>query len=94
MVGVLAVEHADSGVAFFNVEPGFVMTEAMKLNDPDGSIAERFGGAPPEVPAAVIGWLADDPGAADWNGRTVRAQKLCLELGLAPDWRNRSRGES
>lgn len=87
MVGVLAVEHAKSGVQFFNVEPGFVITEAMKLNDPEGELSKRFPGAPPAVPAAVTAWLASDPAAAEWNGKTVFAQKLCLQLGLHPDWR-------
>jgi NAD(P)-dependent dehydrogenase (short-subunit alcohol dehydrogenase family) len=91
MVGVLAVEHAGRGVLFFNLEPGFVITEAMKLNDPDGALADKFAGAPPTVPAAAIAWLASDPGAGEWNGKTVFAQKLCLKLGLHPDWR-RQRG--
>jgi NAD(P)-dependent dehydrogenase (short-subunit alcohol dehydrogenase family) len=87
MVGVLAVEHTQRGVQFFNVEPGFVMTEAMKLNDPQGELSKRFAGAPPAVPAAVIAWLVSDPAAAEWNGKTVFAQKRCLQLGLQPDWR-------
>lgn len=87
MAGVLAVEHADSGVHFCNVEPGFVMTEAMALNDPDGAISKQFKPAPPSVPAAVIAWLADAGGVAQWNGRTVFAQKFALENGLHPDWR-------
>jgi NAD(P)-dependent dehydrogenase (short-subunit alcohol dehydrogenase family) len=89
MAGVLKVELAGRGVRFYNVEPGFVVTEAMKLNDPSGEFAKRFGGAPPEVPAAVVAWLASDPGAEEWDGKTVFAQKLCLELGLHPDWRPR-----
>jgi NAD(P)-dependent dehydrogenase (short-subunit alcohol dehydrogenase family) len=88
MVGVLNVEHEASGVRFFNLEPGFVLTEAMKLNDPDGQIGKRFVGAPPEVPASVIAWLAVDPAADQWAGQTVFAQKLCLKLGLQPDWRS------
>jgi NAD(P)-dependent dehydrogenase (short-subunit alcohol dehydrogenase family) len=87
LAGVLAVEHAGSGVRFHNLEPGFVMTEAMKLNDPDGAIARRFRPAPPSVPAAAIAWLASDPAAAARNGETIFAQKLCLELGLHADWR-------
>jgi NAD(P)-dependent dehydrogenase (short-subunit alcohol dehydrogenase family) len=87
MVGILAVEHANRGVQFFNVEPGFVITEAMQLNDPAGELSKRFMGAPPAVPAAVIAWLASNPAAAEWNGKTVFAQKLCLQLGLHPDWR-------
>ncbi len=87
MVGVLAVEHADSGLHFVNLEPGFVMTEAMRLNDPDGAISEHFKPAPPTVPAAAIAWLANR-GSAEWNGRTAYAQKLALRHSLHPDWRN------
>jgi len=87
MAGVLHVEHRGSGVRFVNLEPGFVMTEAMALNDPDGAIAARFSPAPPSVPAAVIGWLASAPEASAWDGRTVFAQPLCLEHALHPDWR-------
>ena len=87
MVGVLAVEHAGSGVRFHNLDPGFVMTEAMKLNDPDGAIARKFHAAPPSVPASAIAWLARKPEAADYNGQTVSAQRLCLDLDLHPDWR-------
>jgi NAD(P)-dependent dehydrogenase (short-subunit alcohol dehydrogenase family) len=87
MVGVLAVEHADSGVCFVNVEPGFVMTEAMRLNDPKGEIQKRFRPAPTSVPAAAIAWLAEE-GAQEWNGQTAFAQKICLERSLHPDWRS------
>lgn len=88
MVGILAVEHARRGVQFLNVEPGFVLTEAMKSYDIDGELLKRFQGAPPTVPAAVVAWLASDPAAAsEWNGKTVFAQKVCLERELHPDWR-------
>jgi NAD(P)-dependent dehydrogenase (short-subunit alcohol dehydrogenase family) len=87
MAGVLAVEHRDSGVRFHNLDPGFVLTEAMKLSDPDGEIARRFRPAPASVPAAAIAWLATDPAAASRNGETLSAQRLCLDLGLHADWR-------
>jgi NAD(P)-dependent dehydrogenase (short-subunit alcohol dehydrogenase family) len=87
MAGVLAVEHAGSGVRFVNVEPGFVMTEAMRLNDPEGAISERFRPAPPEVPGRVIAWLAAEAEAEEWNGKTVFAQPFALERKLHPDWR-------
>jgi len=92
MVGVLAVEHADSGVRFINLEPGFVMTEAMRLNDPDGELSKYQTPAPMEVPASVIAWLATDPGAAEYDGAIAYAQPMCLELGLQPDWRGERRG--
>ena len=87
MAGVLAVEHRDSGVHFHNLEPGFVMTEAMRLNDPDGALEKFQKAAPMTVPARVIGWLAVDPGAAEWNGRTLFAQGFALEKRLHDDWR-------
>ena len=88
MAGVLAIEHAGTGVSFVNLEPGFVMTEAMKLNDPDGELSKYAVGAPVEVPGRVIAWLASEGHAAEHNGKIVLAQPLCLELGLHPDWRN------
>jgi len=87
LVGVLAVEHAGRGVLFLKVEPGFVMTEARALNDPDQGLRRRLQAAPPSAPASVIAWLASDPAAASWSGKTVHAQELCLKLGLHPDWR-------
>jgi NAD(P)-dependent dehydrogenase (short-subunit alcohol dehydrogenase family) len=87
MVGVLAVEHPNCGVRFHNLEPGFVMTEAMALNDPDGEIAAHFKPAPPSVPAAAIAWLGDQEDAWSFNGKTLFAQPFCLERGLHPDWR-------
>jgi NAD(P)-dependent dehydrogenase (short-subunit alcohol dehydrogenase family) len=87
MVGVLAVEHAHSKVRFHNVDPGLVITEAMARYDPEGKFAELYGGAPMHVPAAVIAWLATATQAASWNGRTVLAQPLALELGLVSRWR-------
>lgn len=87
MAGVLAVEHPDPGLCFYNVEPGFVMTEAMHLNDPDGELQKRLQGAPPSVPASVVAWLATEPAAREWNGQTVSAQPFCLERDLHPDWR-------
>ncbi len=86
LTGVLAVEHAGCGVRFVNVEPGFVLTETMEERGLTEQFAEQWGGAPPEVPAAVIAWLADDPAAEAWQGKTVHAQELCKKLGLLPGW--------
>jgi hypothetical protein len=87
MAGCLAVEHADSGVAFHSLEPGLILTESMRIQGLSEDLARNFGGAPPEVPAAVIAWLASDPGAAEWHGKLIHAQRACLDLSLLPDWR-------
>lgn len=86
LAGILAVEHAGKGVRFVNLEPGFVLTETMSERGMTEQFARQWGGAPPEVPAAVIAWLADDPAADEWQGKTVFGQKLCKKLGLVPGW--------
>jgi NAD(P)-dependent dehydrogenase (short-subunit alcohol dehydrogenase family) len=91
LIGILAVEHRDAGVGFFNLEPGFIVTELMRQSGLAEEFTGRFTGVPPSVPAAVIAWLATDPDAAEWQGRTVSAQRLCAERGLLPGWPPASR---
>ncbi|MCP5058718.1 MAG: SDR family oxidoreductase [bacterium] len=86
LAGVLATEHAGRGVRFVNVEPGLVLTETMEARGMTEQFAKQWGGAPPEVPAAVIAWLADDPEAEAWQGQTVHAQELCKTQGLLEGW--------
>jgi hypothetical protein len=84
MAGCLAVEHAGSGVCFFNLEPGLILTESMRVQGlTEDLLASVGGGATPELPAAVIAWLATDPGAAAWHGKTVHAQALARKLDLS-----------
>jgi NAD(P)-dependent dehydrogenase (short-subunit alcohol dehydrogenase family) len=83
VAGVLAVELGDQGIVAFNVNPGFVPTERMKLE------IERFGfdmsnNDSPNVAAEAITWLATAPDAADLNGKTLDAPRLCHERGLVP----------
>ena len=86
IVGFLAVELGERGIRAYNVEPGYVITERMAMDQKDAGFDERYPGAPPEVPAAVVAWLASDPEAERLVGQTVRAQKLCKEKGLVPGW--------
>ncbi|HUH37742.1 MAG TPA: SDR family oxidoreductase [Spongiibacteraceae bacterium] len=71
MAGVLRVEHADSGLRFFNVEPGFVVTEVMKANGITEETAKRFKPTSPEHIARVITWLAGSEAALGWQTKTV-----------------------
>jgi hypothetical protein len=61
----------------------------MRIQGLDEELAKNFGGAPPEVPAAVIAWLATDPAAQEWHGKTLHAQEVALRRGLVVDWRGR-----
>lgn len=86
--GILNVEYPypDCGVRFFSLEPGFVFTESARASGLSEKFAEQWGGAPPAVPAAAMAWLGTDPGAAEWHGKMVDAQRLCKKLGLVPGW--------
>ena len=87
LAGILAVEYRDRGLRFFNVEPGFVVTERMEVNAKRLGLDGVYPGAPPTVPAAVVAWLATDPEANELNGQTLSAQKFARERALHPDWR-------
>lgn len=86
IAGFLHVELGGRGIRAFNLEPGFVMTERMALEMRGAGFDERYRPAPPEVPGAVVAWLATHPDAESFRGRTVRAQKLCAERGLVAGW--------
>ncbi len=83
---MIALELGDRGIHAFNLNPGFVVTEK------NASRLEALGmgihvGAPPSVPGSVIAWLATDPDAASFNGRTILAQQFALDHGTHAEWR-------
>ncbi|MDG2304497.1 MAG: SDR family NAD(P)-dependent oxidoreductase [Candidatus Binatia bacterium] len=87
MAGILHVEHRDDGIRAFNVDPGYTPTAAMRaLRGASNDLDDHFRGAPPDVAGRVIGWLATDAGAAEWEGKAVNAQRLCRKLKLLPGW--------
>ena len=88
MAPILAVELGDSGIVTFNVDPGFVNTEKQIANAERNGLAGHYVGAPMTVPAAVIAWLATSPDATALSGQLIRAQKVALDRGLHPDWRD------
>jgi NAD(P)-dependent dehydrogenase (short-subunit alcohol dehydrogenase family) len=87
LAAILAVEYRDQGLRFFNVEPGFVVTERMEVNARRLGLDGVYPGAPPTVPAAVVAWLATDAEAQALTGQTVSAQKFARQRGLHDDWR-------
>jgi len=80
VLGVVAAEHPDTALRFFNVQPGAVATERIKADMGEFG----FGGpgwAPPELIGAVVAWLATAEEAADLPIQ-VEAQPLAAERGL------------
>jgi NAD(P)-dependent dehydrogenase (short-subunit alcohol dehydrogenase family) len=84
MVGVVHAEFRPRGIRAYNLDPGLVMTEAMKIRGMEALFAGRIFWAPPEVPGAVMGWLASAPEAVDLAGTRIDAQALCAQLKLVP----------
>jgi NAD(P)-dependent dehydrogenase (short-subunit alcohol dehydrogenase family) len=76
----LAVEHAGSGVLFYSVDPGFVVTERMEATAHTGHYSSRFRGASPEVIGRAVRWLATDPKAVALNGQVINAQAEAKRL--------------
>ncbi|MSO79477.1 MAG: SDR family oxidoreductase [Acidimicrobiia bacterium] len=87
MVGILAVEYPT--LQFFNVEPGYVVTERMEMNAKNLGLEGVYPGAPPTVPASVIAWLATNADAAELNGQTISAQRFAKKRATHEPWSRR-----
>lgn len=87
LAGVLNAELGEKGIRAFNLQPGVVTTEALLATLGENSeMATAYGSAPPEVPAEVIRWLATNPDAIEFLGKTVHAQNLARKKGLVRGW--------
>jgi NAD(P)-dependent dehydrogenase (short-subunit alcohol dehydrogenase family) len=85
VLGVLSVEHADSGLRFFNVNPGGVATERIKA-DMSGFGFDGEKWAPPALIGAVLTWLATSEEALALPSMDIQAQELSRERSLYPAW--------
>lgn len=83
-VGILHTELSAQGLRFFNIQPGFVVTERMKQDM--GEFGFGGDGASPIVPAKVVRWVCMEAEAAMFSGKTIAAQHFCHERGLLPNW--------
>ena len=82
------VELGEQGIRAYTLNPGVVTTDALRATIGDkGVIALRAGSAPPQVPAAVMLWLATDEGAVDHQRKTIHCQPFAREHGIVEDWR-------
>lgn len=89
MAGSLRVEHAGSGVRFFNMEPGTVITEVMKVAGITEEVMKRFRPCSPQSIAAVVAWLAENEPLAEWAPQETLAAPLIarqLELLKLPSY--------
>lgn len=83
MAGSLRVEHANSGLRCFNLEPGTVLTEVMKAAGITEEVLKRFQACSPAAIASVVAWLADNEPHADWGAEDVlRGPAIAKQLKL------------
>lgn len=93
LAGILNAELGEKGIRAFNLQPGVVTTEALLATLGENSeMATAYGSAPPEVPAEVIRWLATNPDAIEFLGKTVHAQNLARNKGLVRGWPSDAKG--
>ncbi len=77
----LAKELRDDGIAFINLEPGYVGTERMAQD------LKQFGfdagdALPVDVPGSVCAYLAAHPTPMAFSGRNIDAPSFCVQVGL------------
>lgn len=71
MAGSLRAEHTGAGLRVFNLEPGLVMTEVMRLAGIDEAVMARFKPCSPAAIATVVSWLANNDPPSDWGPEDV-----------------------
>jgi NAD(P)-dependent dehydrogenase (short-subunit alcohol dehydrogenase family) len=83
MVGSLRVEHPDSGLRYFNLEPGMVITEVMKAAGITEQVMKRYKPCSAAAIAAVVAWLADNEPPPEWQAEEVlRGPAIAKALNL------------
>lgn len=89
MAGFLHVEHHEDGIRAYNIDPGYVPTEAqMAMLGKDNPIHQLHlaHGAPPEVPAATLVWILTTEEGRKRSGETFHAPRHAKEHRLVPGW--------
>ncbi|MEM8499035.1 MAG: SDR family oxidoreductase [Pseudomonadota bacterium] len=83
MAGALRVEHPDSGLRVFNIEPGTVITEVMRSAGIDENTLAQFKTCTPQSIAAVVAWLAQNEPQEEWQpDELLRAPSIAKQLNL------------
>ena len=83
MSGSLRAEHRDTGVRFFNIEPGTVVTEVMKAAGITEEVMARYKPCTPQAIAAVVAWLAENEPDSEWHpDETLAAPAIAKALNL------------
>ncbi|NVI90611.1 SDR family oxidoreductase [Actinomadura sp. BRA 177] len=83
LAGAINAEYLRNGIRAFNLDPGFVVTDAGAARGGLDSLKEKgFEATPEQAPAAAVVWLATSPDAQHWLGRVIWTPKLVADLAL------------
>ena len=83
MAGALRVEHPETGLRCFNLEPGTVVTEVMKAAGITEDVIKRFKPCTASAIAAVVAWLAENQVPAEMQpDETLRGPAIAKQLDL------------
>ena len=81
LAGAINAEYRRHGIRAFNVDPGFVVTEAMRARGGAEDIEQQgFETAPDDAAGRVIAWLAGDPAADRYLGKVIWSPTLATRL--------------
>lgn len=81
IAGAVNAEFGGRGIRCFNVDPGFVVTDAMQARGGADSIeAQGFDVAPEDAAGRVIAWLAGSPEADRFLGKVIWSPSLAAKL--------------
>lgn len=84
VANVLQVEYRGTGLRFFSVDPGRVITEASVARNRGAEFDKYFQGATPDVIGAAVAWLATSAETEHLQGGIVFAQKEARKRNLLP----------
>ena len=83
MAASLRAEHPDAGLRVYNLEPGLVITEVMRLAGIDDAVMARYKPCSPAAIAAVVAWLAENDPPPSWEPlHILHGPAIAKELGL------------
>ncbi len=89
MAGFIHVEFIEHGIRAYNIDPGYVPTEAQlaKYGKDDPIYKQHIAhAAPVEVPAQMLIWLLTHEEAIARSGETFHAPRFVRDHGLIPGW--------
>ncbi|GGU99632.1 oxidoreductase [Actinomadura cremea] len=86
LAGAVNAEYRERGVRAFNLDPGFVVTDAGAARGGVDTIAGKgFEPTPESAPGAAVVWLVSSPDADRFLGKVIWTPKLVRDVGLETD---------